>query len=278
MKVVGKNHWDVAEMLVVVRGGGDLATGVIQKFFRTGFKVLVLEVEKPLAIRRTVSLCAAVYAGTYQVEDMTARVVDALVECDRCWEQGEIPIFVDPAGRCLNKTISPAIVVDAILAKRNLGTHRVLAPITIALGPGFQAGVDVDVVIETLRGHHLGRLYFTGEAMPNTGIPGELGGESAARVLHAPAAGVIKHVCKIGDTVNKGDILFYIEEMPVHSPLKGTLRGLIQDGLLVGKGLKCADVDPRSPDVVDCKTISDKARALGGAALEAALIQLRQDG
>lgn len=165
--------------------------------------------------------------------------------------------------------MKPLIVIDAILAKKNLGTHRGMATITIALGPGFSAPQDVDVVIETMRGHTLGRLYFEGTALPNTGIPGEIGGKSAERVVHAPASGQVTHLKKIGDIVLKGEVLFFIDQVPIYSPLTGTLRELISEKVTCYQGLKCADVDPRSVEKVDCFTISDKARALGGAVLEA---------
>ncbi|KAF1290089.1 selenium-dependent molybdenum cofactor biosynthesis protein YqeB [Candidatus Enterococcus leclercqii] len=264
----------IAETLVVVRGGGDLATGVIQKFHRSGFKVVILETEQPLAIRRTVSLCSAVYEGMYQVEDLTARMITEVAQCEAIWSAGEIPLLIDPLGKSLQK-LKPTVLVDAIIAKKNLGTNRQLAPITIALGPGFSAPQDVNVVIETMRGHRLGRLIFAGEALPNTGVPGILGGKSRERVVHSPAAGVVKHVRKIGDQVTAGELIFYVDTTPVYSPLDGTLRGLIQAGLTIPKGLKVADVDPRPREDVDYQTISDKARGLGGAALEAALWGLR---
>lgn len=263
----------IKDMTVVVRGGGDLATGVIQKFHRSGFKVVILETGQPLAIRRTVSLCSAVYEGRYQVEDLTARKITDPAQCPAIWRNGEIPLLVDPAGQSLT-CLRPTILVDAIIAKKNLGTNRKMAPVTIALGPGFSAPQDVNVVIETMRGHQLGRLIFEGTALPNTGVPGILGGKSRERVVHSPAAGVVKHVHHIGDRVRAGEVIFYVDSTPVLSPLDGTLRGLIQEGLTIPQGLKAADVDPRPKETVDFLTISDKARALGGAALEAALFEL----
>lgn len=265
---MGKIAEGVAETIVVVRGGGDLATGVVQKLHHTGFKVVILETEKPLAIRRTVALCNAVFEKEQQVEDLNARLVTSLTECEACWNKGELPVWVDAQADSLNE-LKPMILIDAILAKRNIGTNRKMAPITIALGPGFSAPEDVDVVVETMRGHYLGRLYFEGSALANTGIPGEIGGKSAERVIHAPASGQVKHIKKIGDSVQKGELLFYVGDQPVFSPLEGVLRGLISDQVECEKGLKCADVDPRVVDEVDCFTISDKARALGGAVLDA---------
>ncbi|WP_424684896.1 selenium-dependent molybdenum cofactor biosynthesis protein YqeB [Enterococcus sp.] len=265
----------IKETIVAVRGGGDLATGVIQKFQRAGFKVVILETAQPLAIRRTVSLCSAVYEGQYQVEELIARKVATPADCEEIWSQGKIPLLIDPEGTSLPQ-LRPTILVDAIIAKRNLGTQKTMAPVTIGLGPGFTAPTDVDVAIETMRGHRLGSLIFSGSPMPNTGVPGILGGKSRERVIHSPQAGVVKHLHQIGDQVTQGEVLFYVGDTPVFSPLTGTLRGLIQEGLTISKGLKVGDVDPRSPEEVDYLTISDKARALGGAALEAALWGMTQ--
>jgi xanthine dehydrogenase accessory factor len=267
---MGKTKQSITDSIIVVRGGGDLATGVIQKLYHAGFNVVVLETEKPLAIRRSVALCNAVFEGSQQVEDMTGHLAVSVTECRKSWQNGQIPILIDPQGEVI-KLLEPLAVVDAILAKKNLGTDKTMAPITIALGPGFSAPEDVDVVIETMRGHYLGRLYFNGSAIPNTGIPGEIAGKSAERVIHSPTAGNVTHKKTIGATVKKGELLFYVGETPIYSPLDGVLRGLISDQVICQKGLKCADVDPRPSEKVDCFTISDKARALGGAVLEAIL-------
>ncbi|MGM0240016.1 selenium-dependent molybdenum cofactor biosynthesis protein YqeB [Enterococcus sp. AZ103] len=265
----------INETIVVIRGGGDLATGVVQKFQRTGFKVLILEIAQPLAIRRTVALCSAVYDGVYQVEDIKARRADSFEEINKIWQASEVPILIDPEGKSIEK-LRPTIVVDAILAKRNLGTSQQLAPITIALGPGFTAGKDVDIVIETMRGHALAKLIFSGAALPNTGVPGIIGGKSNERVIHSPAGGKVEHIHQIGDRVKKDQVLFKVDNVEVKSPLDGTLRGLIEAGLTIRKGLKVADVDPRPSEEIDYLAISDKARALGGAALEAAFIKMNQ--
>jgi xanthine dehydrogenase accessory factor len=250
---------------IVVRGGGDLATGVVQKFFRAGFPVVILETSAPTAIRRSVALCEAVYDGSALVEDMNCRRVSNTDELESCWQQGTIPLLIDPLGVAIEK-IQPSAVIDAILAKRNFGTHKGMAPITIALGPGFRAGEDVDIVIETMRGHDLGRLIFKGCAAPNTGIPGEIGGKSSQRVIHAPASGTVVHKKRIGDVVQRDEVLLTIEETEVRAPFTGLLRGLIREGISAPKGMKIADIDPRTD--VDWRTISDKARCLGGAALE----------
>lgn len=267
---MGKVKQPISDTIIAVRGGGDLATGVIQKLAHAGFKVVILETAKPLAIRRTVALCTAVFQKTQQVEDIKARLVSSVAECSQCWRNNQIPLLIDAKADTLEE-IKPIALVDAILAKKNLGTTKQMAPITIALGPGFSAPKDVNVVVETMRGHHLGRLYFEGEALPNTGIPGDIGGKSSERVIHSPATGKVKHVKKIGDAVKKGETLFYVGQTAVQSPLQGILRGLISETVECQKGLKCADVDPRSKEQVDCFTISDKARALGGSVLEAVL-------
>ena len=253
--------------IIVVRGGGDLATGVVQKFHRSGFRVAVLETAVPLAIRRSVSLCTAVSEGTAQVEDLRARLAEPS-QCEAVWAQGEIPVLIDPLAESL-ALLRPAAVVDAILAKRNLGTHLGMAPAVIALGPGFEVGRDAHAVIETMRGHDLGRVLFAGFALPNTGIPGEIGGKSALRVLHAPCAGAVTHHSAIGDVVERGQPLFSVDETPVTAPFRGLLRGLIAAGISIPKGTKAADVDPRID--VNWATISDKARCIGGGALEAYL-------
>jgi xanthine dehydrogenase accessory factor len=259
----------------VVRGGGDLATGVIQKLWHAGFRVAVLEIQAPRAIRRTVALCSAVYNGFYQVEDVHAVLVKNPEDCEGVWCKGQIPVLVDPSAQSLS-VLKPLILVDAILAKKNMGTSRQMAPVTIALGPGFSAPEDVDAVIESMRGHRLGRLILKGSAMPDTGIPGNLGGKTAERVIHAPVGGRVSPVCQIGDTVQKGELLFKVGDAPVYSPLDGVLRGLICEGSVIPKGLKCADVDPRPADEVDCYSISDKARCLGGAVLEACFWMCRR--
>lgn len=258
----------ITETLVVVRGGGDLATGVIQAFYRAGYKVVVLEIEQPLMIRRNISLGSAIVEGEVQVEDLSAKIAtkNTLVEV---WRSGKIPVVVDPKGQLIEE-LKPYIVIDAILAKKNLGTNREMAPITIGLGPGFTAPTDVSVVIETMRGHDLGRVILNGSALENTGVPGIIGGKGHERVVHSPLSGKLKVIKTIGNQVEKGEPILSVNETIVKSPLTGLIRGMIQDGLKVNKGLKIADIDPRVS--VDCTTISDKARALGGACLQAALL------
>lgn len=256
---------------VIVRGGGDIASGTIQKLYRSGFKVLVLEIEKPTSIRRNVSFSEAVYEGETIIEDCKAVLVKDKSEIIKAWEDGFIPVLVDSEGSFVN-IIKPIAVVDAILAKKNLGTNMSMAPITIALGPGFNAGKDVNVVIETMRGHNLGRLIFQGFALKNTGSPGVINGYSRERVIYCPYDGVIKGDRKIGDIVEKGDVIAHIGDKEVIAEIPGILRGLIRDGTEVYKGFKIGDIDPRLKEIENYNSISDKARCIGGGVLEAILL------
>ena len=260
--------------LIIVRGGGDLATGTIYKLKKSGFPILILEVATPSAIRRNVAFCEAVYQGTQTVEDMTCYLAASQEQAEQFLSEGKLTVLVDPMGESIVK-LKPLAVVDAILAKRNLGTHKEMAPITVALGPGFTAGEDVDAVIETKRGHNLGRVLWSGSAAPNTGIPGIIGGYGKERVIHCPATGILRNVKKITDTVSKGDTIALVEtadgSVPVKATLDGILRGLIRDGYPVTAGFKMADIDPRADELDNCFTISDKARCIAGGVLEAIL-------
>lgn len=268
------------ENLIIVRGGGDLATGTIYKLHRCGFPVLVLETDSPSAIRRNVAFSEAVYAGVQTVEDMTCTLACSEEEALALLEAGRLAMLVDPEGACIPH-LRPMAVVDAILAKRNLGTHRGMAPVTVALGPGFCAGEDVDAVVETKRGHALGRVILRGCAAANTGVPGVIGGYGKERVIHSPAAGVLRGVRRITDTVAAGEVIAYIDtdrqSVPVVTQIGGLLRGLIRDGYPVTKGFKIADVDPRTEEYGNCFTISDKARCIAGGVLEA-ILMLRARG
>lgn len=253
--------------VVIVRGGGDLASGTIHRLYRCGYRVLVLECDKPTAIRRMVSFCEAVYDGQSSVEGVLCRKVNNIQECEAVWVAGEVPLMVDTAGETLKK-YRPAALVDAILAKRNMGTTRDMADLTVALGPGFVAGDDVDYVVETMRGHNLARVITRGAALPNTGVPGVIAGFGKERVIHAPATGKIHCISKIADIVEKDQILAWIGDTPVRASLTGVLRGIIRDGFIVAKGMKIADIDPRKEQKKNCFTISDKARCIAGSVLE----------
>ena len=266
------------EELIVVRGGGDLATGTIHRLWSAGLRVLVLEAQHPAAIRRQVSLCEAVYEGETTVEGLRAVRAASLAEAEAVWAENAVPVLVDPKGACLPKA-KPAVLIDAIIAKKNLGTTREMAPLTIALGPGFVAGQDVDVVVETKRGHRLGRIIREGAAIPNTGVPGVIGGYGAERVIHAEKAGIFRNVCAIGDIVSAGETIAEIEtpdgiRTPVTPRIAGILRGLLRDGYPVTKGFKVADVDPRREELSNCFLISDKSRCIAGSVLELVCAQL----
>lgn len=256
--------------IIVVRGGGDIASGAIQKLHRSGFKVLVLEIEKPSVIRRKVAFCEAVYEKDIEIEGIKAQYVGTEKEVRDCWEKDVIPVMVDSRGKSI-EIFKPIAVVDGILAKKNFGTKKSMAPITVALGPGFSAPEDVDIVIETMRGHNLGRLIIEGTASANTGVPGIIAGIGKERVIYSEFNGYIKNIEKIGSVVEKGDIIAVVEENYIYSPISGVLRGIIKDGYKVTEGLKIADVDPRIEEKENCFTISDKARNIGGAVLEAVL-------
>lgn len=295
-------------LLIICRGAGDLATGIIHRLHRAGHRVIALETDYPAAIRRQVSFCEAVYDGSAVVEGVTARLVPALADAEtdtetysgendtpaahivsEKWdssaieavlEAGEVPLLIDPKGESI-ALLKPDVVVDAIIAKKNLGTTIDMAPLVIGVGPGFTAGQDVHLVIESMRGHNLARIITDGMAQPNTGVPGNIAGFTSERVIHAPAAGYIHDVKKIGDIVQKGDEIARIypdkesydnalsEYVPVNATITGIIRGLIREGYYFRKGFKIADIDPRESEITNCFTISDKARSIAGSVLEA---------
>jgi xanthine dehydrogenase accessory factor len=268
--------------LIVVRGGGDLGTGVAHRLHRAGYEVVVLEAERPTAVRRLVAFGEAVREGSVIVEGVEARLADLRDVAARALggpgapaggpvtgRRGWVPVVVDPEGRAIGP-LRPDAIVDARMAKRNLGTSRTDAPVTIGLGPGFSAGVDVDLVVETKRGHALGRVIESGPAAADTGVPGRVGGAGAERVLRSPADGAFASSRAIGDLVEAGDRVGSVDGEPVRARIAGIVRGLTADGSPVGRGDKIGDVDPRG-DEVDPRAISDKARAVGGAVLEALL-------
>ena len=260
----------IDKKLVIVRGGGDIATGSIQKLYRVGFKVLILEIEKPTFIRRKVSFSEAIYDNETKIEGISAKFCRSFNELESCWNEKKIPVLIDPEGKSIEK-FRPFAVIDAILAKKNCGTVKEMAPITIALGPGFVAGKDVDIVIETMRGHNLGKLIFEGKSIENTGIPGIINGIGKERVIYSPCSGIVRHNCKIGDMVEKNQVIATVDGVDVLATINGVLRGVIKEGCEVPEKFKIADIDPREQEQANCFTISDKARAIGGAVLEAIL-------
>lgn len=257
---------------IVVRGGGDLATGIIHRLGRGGFPVIILETDRPSAIRRRVSFSQAVYDGETEVEGMVCRRVESAEAALALAAPLSPVLLVDPACSSLD-TLRPEILVDGILAKRNLGTTRDMAELTIALGPGFEAGRDVDYVVETKRGHYLGRILDEGSAIPNTGVPGMIGGYGKERVIHSDRAGVFWADASIGDWLEAGNPVGYVEtpdgqRYPQRTLISGVLRGILPDGYRVTEHFKSADVDPREESRAHCTLISDKARCIAGSVLE----------
>lgn len=252
-----------------------MATAVAHRLARCHFKVCMTEIAWPMAVRRGVSFCEAIFEKKQEVEGITARLVESPEEIEKVWDCGQLPIMVDPGCR-VKDYIVPDILVDAILAKVNIGTSITDAPLVIGLGPGFTAGQDVHLVIETNRGHNLGKVIFQGQAEPNTGIPGSIGGFTAERVLRAPVAGIFQGSKQIGDAVKAEETVGLVNGAQVKADLSGVLRGLIRDGTKVEPGLKLGDIDPRG-DREYCFTISDKARAIAGGVLEGVMFYLGRD-
>lgn len=254
---------------VCIKGGGDIASGVAWRLHQCGFHVLITELARPMAVRRRVAFCEAVYDGRAEVEGVEARRIDHVENCRGVWDEGKIPLIVDPACQAAG-VIRPAALVDATIAKRNTGTSMQDAPLVIGLGPGFEAGKDVHCVVETHRGHYLGRLLTQGSALPNTGVPGPIQGISSDRVLRAPIDGVWENTVDIGARVSKGDYIGSVAGEPVAALIDGVLRGMIRPGTPVKQGLKIGDIDPRGITAY-CDTISEKAMAIAGGVLEGIL-------
>ncbi len=256
-------------MLILIRGAGDIASGIALRLYRAGLSVAMTDIARPTTIRRSVAFSDAVTGGTQTVEGVTARRADTVEEARAILVRGEIPVLVDPDCRC-RESLRPYALVDAILAKRNLGTGMDDAPVVIGVGPGFTAGLDCHAVVETMRGHTLGRVYYQGTALPNTNVPGLIGGFAGERVLRAPADGVFRSVRRIGDRVESGETVGYVDGKPMCATISGVLRGLLADGVTVTRGMKSGDVDPRGQTDY-CTQVSDKALAVAGGVLEAIL-------
>ncbi len=265
--------------LILLKGGGDLGTGVAWRLHKAGFPVAITELAQPLVVRRTVAFASAVYDGEIAVEGVTAWRADSIQEARSLIDDEMIPVLIDPECSARNE-LQPTILLDAVMAKKNTGTKKSDAPFVMALGPGFTPNVDCHCVIETQRGHNLGRVLWHVPAEPNTGVPGEIGGKSSERVLRAPCDGRVVGRKKIGDEVRQGDVIAEVQGFKgtegdkVVAPFEGVLRGIVHDGLFVRQGLKIGDVDPRAKRE-HCFTISDKALAVGGGALEALLEWLK---
>lgn len=261
--------------MILIKGAGDLASGVAVRLSHCGFAIVMTDLPHPTSIRRTVCFSEAILKGKYTVEDVTAEFASNSNEITDIHKRNHIAVLADPDANCI-KTLQPEVVVDAILAKRNLGTKIDDAPIVITLGPGFSAGADCHAVIETMRGHDLGRVILQGPAAPNTGIPGNISGFTTERVLRAPQDGRFHEVCHIGDIVEKDQTIADVDGEPIRASLSGVIRGLLPTGTPVYKGMKSGDIDPRAV-MSHCFTVSDKARAIGGGVLEAILMLQRRN-
>jgi len=260
----------LSDLVVGIKGAGEMASGVAWRLWQANIRrIFMLEIPSPMAVRRHVSFCEAIYEERVSVDGVSAVRVESLAEISRAWEQGQLAVAVDPRWTMITQ-MHPQIVIDAILAKMNLGTRLDEAPLVIGLGPGFQAGVDVRMVIETNRGHNLGRVLLDGAAEANTGIPGDIGGYAQERVLRAPCNGVFTTGKQIGVVVWQGELIGTIAGQSVAAGIAGVIRGLLRGGTEVVEGAKLGDIDPRG-ETGYCSTVSDKALALGGAALEAIL-------
>lgn len=256
-------------MLILIRGAGDIATGVALRLYRSGMQVVMTDLPQPTAIRRTVCFSPAITHGETVVEGVCAVRAETAEQALALLAEGIVPVLPDPALTCLT-SLRPDALVDAILAKKNLGTHITDAPVVVGVGPGFTAGVDCHAVVETMRGHTLGRAIYQGSALPNTNIPGLIGGYAGERVLRAPADGVFTRILDIGDEVQPGDVAGTVNGQPMKCTIGGVVRGILPSGTPVHRGMKSGDVDPRcQPEY--CTTASDKALAVGGGALEAIL-------
>ena len=263
------------QLVVLIRGAGEMASGVAHRLYQSHFKICMLEIPHPIAVRREVSFCEAVYDGEKGVEGVWAKLISTSEEILPIWKEGKIPLLIDSDGKRTISFLKPDILIDAIMAKKNLGTKINHAPFVIGLGPGFAVNEDVHIIVETNRGHHLGKVILSGSAESNTGIPGEIGRYTVERVLRTMKKGIFHPQKSIGDRVNKGSVVAVVDDFPVIAEISGVVRGLLREGVDVKKGMKVGDIDPRGKREL-CFTISDKARAIGGGVLEAILYQLNQ--
>jgi len=266
------------ESLIIVKGAGDLATGIIHRLWRSGFLVIATEIENPTMVRRTVSFAECLYSKHHTVEGVMAVQAEGTTTAEKLsasmkiLDAGSLPITIDPDGEIV-PLARPTALVDAIMAKENLGTRIDQAEVVVGIGPGFNAGVDVHAIIETARGHDIGRVILDGKAEPNTGVPGPIGGYTMERLLRSPTAGTFKPYVAIGDLVRAGDVVAVVGRTAVKAEISGVIRGLLREGIEVKEGYKVGDVDPRAK-VSHCHTISDKSRSVGGGVLEAIMMFL----
>ena len=266
---------NISELVIAIKGAGEMATGIAFRLFQSNFKnIFMMETENPMAVRRQVSFCEVIHDEKVIVEGVEAKKVLRPDDFQTTWDSSCIPVIVDPDWESI-KAIRPHVVVDAIIAKKNLGTNLSEAPLVIGLGPGFEAGRDVHMVIETNRGHNLGRIILKGCAEPNTGAPGNINGYTKERVFRSPCSGIFKSSLKIGTLVKQNDVMGHVDGKPVVAQIDGVLRGHIRNNTMVTKHLKIGDIDPRGNRQY-CTTISEKARAIGGSVLEAILRKYNQ--
>lgn len=265
----------IQDLVVLIRGAGDIGSGVAHRLHQSHFKICMSEIPHPLAVRREVAFSEAIYEGQKVVEGVKAERISDLNEIERIWNRNHIPLLIDPEGRNVIKFLKPDVIIDAIMAKKNLGTQIKDAPFVIGLGPGFEAGKDVHAVIETNRGHHLGKVILKGTAESDTGVPGEINGYTTERLLRTMKKGIFHPQTTIGERVNKGTVVAVVDDYPVMAKISGVVRGLLRAGVEVKKGMKVGDIDPRGKREF-CFTISDKARAIGGGVLEAILFWFNQ--
>jgi xanthine dehydrogenase accessory factor len=264
----------IDELVILIRGAGEMASGVAHRLHQSHFKICMLEILHPIAVRREVSFCEAIYQGEKEVEGVQAKFISKQ-QIQSVWKEEKIPLLVDPDLKKTKQFLNPDVLIDAIMAKKNLGTQIEDAPLVIGLGPGFTAGKDVHIVIETNRGHHLGKMIRNGTAEPDTRIPGDIGGYTVQRVLRTMKKGTFHPYKTIGERVNKGSVVAVVDDFPVIAEIGGVVRGLLREGVVVKKGMKVGDIDPRGKREL-CFTISDKARAIGGGVLEAILYRFNQ--
>ena len=262
---------ELTHLVVLIRGGGEVASGVAHGLARAHFRVCMAETSQPLAVSRGVAFCEAIYNGKKEVEGVVARHVTSVDQIPQVWQESQIPIIVDPEAS-IREALKPQVLVDAIMAKRNLGTKITDAPLVIGLGPGFQAGRDVHMVVETNNSESLGKVILDGEAEKNTGIPIAIGGLTFERALHSPGDGLFQTDKQIGDLVTAGEVVASVAEQPVKAEIDGVVRALLRSGIMVGKGTKLGEIDPSANKEV-CYTIRARVRAIAGGVLEAILMR-----
>jgi xanthine dehydrogenase accessory factor len=257
------------DICVLIRGGGEVASGIAHRLHQCHMRVLMTEITAPTAVRRTVAFAEAIYRGCHAIEGVKSRSVSTVDEAQKLWDGDIIPIFVDP-GATVRREVKPAVIVDAIMAKKAGNTAISDAPLVVGIGPGFIAGENAHAVVESNRGYHLGRVIWHGAAEPDTGVPAPVAGYTESRVLRAPGNGLFKAIRDIGDIVQEGEIVAEVDSIPLAAGLSGVVRGMLHDGVQVEAGIKVGDIDPRGEREY-CYTISDKARAIGGGVVEAIL-------